>query len=926
MRIAAAILVTAGLIGAATPLRSDVRASREAPAESQPASGLSVDPAIDVLIDDLRHDSYERREAATRRILQFGPVVADTLRARLSAARDAEQAYRLQYILENIRPPDRAALVARASPTCGIAPGDLVTHVNGRRVRSVSELRQTLGGGPRDARVSIHTLDGPREVAPVRMSDLEELSDFVAPRGLILAEALRLYATGYAEKAYELIRDNNPGFEAEELSPILLARMAYTAGDATAALRALEHAAEAARPLSGSEWNENSLLDQSGPGKSPLALDLLLLSQVSGAGQRPVFETPTEPDLRVQRVLVPAGRSVDAFLTSAELWHERFRDLLGRDADATRIAGNQLAVCAWMLHSLGLRSECCRLVEPRSKILRTSPQGVDKWVRVDTDAWLPLLGGREAEALDLFYDAALGILQRPPEPSDPDYFIRSVSVAAQLPVFTYLAQDETRRDEALAAVNVQDHVAMPEFARWMFYVLRRDNEAAIRRHAQSLLPNCSGGSALDIARGVALLEYVSDRPQADVFRSARERAAESPDAALREVWTAAIDALGLLAQNRVEAARERLARGPDGVVALEPIRATIAYRLSPPESAGASETTRDPLLALDADDGTWVILTRDRRVLRIDADGATPLAGLAPGWMPNPLSWPWIGRQRSTGRTWAYDRRRVTELAGEGSARVEFNVSTEDIAAFDGRVGPWFDRFAELLEGVADPAAESGEFLRAEMVAHRELTVDPDLAELAFVRVLERDSRVAHVAVRGGSQALVDSSTGTVLTSRWIQQAVGLGAAPRFSAEALTPAGDAEPPRVLLCSDEGLVLVDFAGPAARRIPIPGDAPHAAVVPEWAPYRRADSSWYYFARLPWEGGAIYRWSAESGEVQPRDAINVTLPSTYYAARSRVELRALLDERLAAAGLPALEGFLEAVAQELAAWEQETEALP
>ncbi len=60
----------------------------------------------------------------------------------------------------------------------------------------------------------------------------------------------------------------------------------------------------------------------------------------------------------------------------------------------------------------------------------------------------------------------------------------------------------------------------------------------------------------------------------------------------------------------------------------------------------------------------WLVLARDRRLLRFDAEQSllTPLEKPTPSWFPGPLNWPWIGREESTGRVWVYGRGRVLEL------------------------------------------------------------------------------------------------------------------------------------------------------------------------------------------------------------------------------------------------------------------------
>jgi hypothetical protein len=69
---------------------------------------------------------------------------------------------------------------------------------------------------------------------------------------------------------------------------------------------------------------------------------------------------------------------------------------------------------------------------------------------------------------------------------------------------------------------------------------------------------------------------------------------------------------------------------------------------------------------------------------------------------------------------------------------------------------------------------------------------------------------------------------------------------------------------VMLLSDQGLIRFDVAAEKFARIDLPGDAPHAAVIPEWAPYDRRDPRFVYCARLPEEGGAVFRYHTADGE--------------------------------------------------------------
>lgn len=893
-----------------------------APATGRSVAGTQDGATLDSLIAQLGDDEYERREAASRAILILGPAVSPALEAHLAATSDPEVRFRLRYILEHIRPPERAVLLIRAARETGLAPGDLITHVNSRRVRAESELRQLLGDDPRGARLSVFGVDGPRETGPLFMGQLEELADYVAPRGPDFARALRLYAQGFAEQAYALVQSTGgPGPE-EQWPQLLHARLAYTAGDAPAAFEALRGQEDSVRPI-GADWNSDSVLDRSGPGKAPFLLEWKLFSEDAGPRGQRRFETHNDRDLRVQRVLVPAHRTVDALLAAAALWNQ-MQSELGADSDTNRVAGNQLAVCGWMLYDLDLRSECCRLVEPRSRILRTSQQGVDKWIRVETDAWLPFLNGDTQLAVDGLYEPALDILRHPPRPDEVSSLIRNPAVAARLALFLYRLGDEQKLDEALTAVNVRGHVALADYATWMLTALDGDAFAAVRRHLDAMLPNFSDGEVLPFARAAALLEYVADRPQDDVFLAARQRAAESR-AADREGWVAQIEVLRRLAAGEMPAARAALAahHGSPDAAALE---STVGFRENPPPSAAAHDALRAPLLAVERREGDWLILARDRRLLRFDSASGTleALAGAPADWFPGPLTWPWIGCQRASGRAWIYELRRLIEVTPGGGEALRLNIATADIPDLDRCIGPAFDRFANLARSAPLPAGETSEFLRVELRANRGFAADPDLPEIGSIEPVAGDPRLVQVAVRGGPEAIVDTERQRLWSSAWLAEAAGLERPPRCFARAQQDASGRT--TVYLFSDQGLLVFDPDAESAQRVALPGDEPFPALVPESMPYERRDPAWVYFARVPDDGGGVYRLATATGAIEPLPLENLALPADCYRRMTRAELRRLVDERLIAAGLPDLETFVQETEARLADWEQRQQGAP
>lgn len=901
------------------------RAFAQSPGAPATASSIAESRdgvTLESLIAQLGDDDYKRRETASRAIMILGPAVSPALETHLATTTDPEIRFRLRYILEHIRPPDRAVLLIRAAPATGLAPGDLITHVNSRRVRSESELRQLLGDDQRGARLSVFSVDGPRETAPLFMSQIEELADYVAPRGADFARALRLYAQGLAEQAYALIQaSGGPGPE-EQWPQLLHARLAYTAGDAPAAFEALRGQEDSVRPI-GAEWNSDSMLDRSGPGKAPFLLEWKLYSEPAGSRSQPRFETHNDRDLRVQRVLVPANRTVDALMTAAALWNQ-MQSELGADADTNRVAGNQLAVCGWMLYDLDLRSECCRLVEPRSRILRTSQQGVAKWIRVETDAWLPFVNGDTQLAVDGLYEHALDILRHPPRPDESSSLIRNPAVAARLALFLYRLRDEPKLDEALTAVNVRGHVALAEYATWMLTALDGDAYAVVRRHLHAMLPNFSDEEVLPFARATALLEYVAERPQDDVFLAARQRAAESRPVD-RERWVAQIEALRRLAGGDMPAARMALAplQGSAEAAALE---STIGFREKPPASAAAHDALRTPLLAVEYQDGNWLILARDRRLLRFDsASGALEALAAPPSeWFPSPITWPWVGWQRTSGRVWVYELRRLIEVTPGRGAALRMNVATADIPVLDGCIGPVFDRFAELAESAPPPAGETSEFLRAELRANRQFAADPDLPEIGSIQPVPGDPRLVQVALRGGPEAIVDPERERLWSSAWLAEAAGLERPPRCFVRAHRDGAGRT--TVYLFSDQGLLTFDPDAESAQRVALPGDDPFPALVPESMPYERCDPAWVYFARVPEDGGGVYRLATATGAIELLPLENLALPADYYRRMARAELRRLVDARMIAAGLPDLETFIQETEARLADWEQQPQGAP
>ncbi|MCA9242395.1 MAG: serine protease [Phycisphaerales bacterium] len=932
------LFAVAALIGA-TPRATFGIAVDAPPNKTQPRSKGPLASELGPLIDALGNESYAQRQAATRRIIALGPSVLPDLRARLARETNTEICYRLRYILDNIRPPTRGALILRAYAESGLRPGDIVTHVGPWRISNQEEFRDRLRDFEQGATLRVFGEDGPREVGPVRLGPLSlsgDVRDYVTPQGEIFAAATRLYASGQAERANELLQDAKD-IDEREFTRLLRARIAFTAGDGDAAERLMERVERGAAnavPIggSGNEWSDPSPLDLSGPGKAPFALEWNALTRDAERAVNDLDEPPLrqrDPDLRVQRVLVPAGRFISAATRSAAIWAEDYRDLMrGGGSDRDIIAGNMLAVTAWMFNELDLRSECARMIEPRSAVLRRSNAATATWLRVDTDAWLPFLRGEEAEALSRLFDDAMGVLKRPPSEEDPSAAIRNPRVAAIVAFFVYQFPDADQRREALETFEREGHAALGTYAGWMLFALREGNFDAIRNDLAKLAPAMSDDGAPPFARALAMLEYVREAPDPDVMLSARQRLAQCPPSESRERWLALIDTLSALAGDDLIGAEQALADWSDEPDAAA-LKTTIAFRraqagLDPGGTlyVGGDARLDRPLLAVPATgrEGVWVVLGRDRRLYSLDGEtGVTrEIPAPTPTWFPNPFAWPWIGREEKTGRVWAYGRRRVVEITPGVETPVRLNLTFGQATSFDRIVAPFFSEMTASCSP-PDQNEESGEFLRAEVGANHEYVSDPDLPELGVTRSLADNPRFAYASFRGGPTALIDTVGQRVWTSDWLAGRIGAEPPFRFFVRMLTAPDDAAP-RALLLTTRGVVILDTIDESVRRLALPGDAPYPVVIPETLPYQRGDQRFAYCVRLPEEGGASYRIDLETGEVEEMGIQNIALPDEWYRSMSRAEIRAMVSAAFEARGLPGVEAFIDDVEATIKEWER------
>ena len=188
----------------------------------------------------------------------------------------------------------------------------------------------------------VRRAEGPFETLLKNRSDLPVVCDYRAPAGAAIASAVRLYAYGYAEQAYELLRELKGEVPESELPALLYAVIAYTAGDAQSAFDILAEHPDACLPVSLVNLSSSpSALDLAGPVGAPYHLEWRWWTE------RLLGDAWAEPDTAIHRVLIPAGRYADALQGGEDL----------RDAPAIgkRWRGrwrNVLAVYAWMVSEL----------------------------------------------------------------------------------------------------------------------------------------------------------------------------------------------------------------------------------------------------------------------------------------------------------------------------------------------------------------------------------------------------------------------------------------------------------------------------------------------------------------------------------------------------------------------------------------------
>lgn len=877
------------------------------------AQDIQLPPDVAAHIANLAAPEYQTRENATNALLDRGPDLIPTLRDAQRTATDPEVLHRLEYILANIEPPRRAALILNATPDANLQPGDVVTHANGVPVYAQHELRQQLVASAGGALLQVRNRGRVREVGPVRIQQIQRISDFVAPRGPIIAAAVREYAAGFAEQAYQRLKNLGPDVPTRELPAALRARIAYTAGDGTLALALLARAEDLLSIRGGPTWNAPTPLDTIGPGRAPFFLEWQLITDRGPAS----LHVRSDPDVRIQRILVPAHRYPDAFLASVRFWHNDYRDRLGQNSDADGTAGNQLAVAAWMLHDLNLRSEALRLIAPRSAILRNTIRNFNQWVRVDTRAWLDFFAGNEPAAVASFFEDAIRILQRPLAPTDAGYVVQRPEIAARIAFFIYHSLEEERAAEVLSYVCVPDHPVLNHYVDWMLYALRPENVDLIQRDLQICLPLITTDALLPFGRAALLLEAQRPRPDHEALHAARQTIFDAPPSAERDTWLAISDAFIALARNDQPAAAAALASVPDAH-ATNTLRHTLTYLRDVAVHLPPGASAANPVVAVPAGNGdqAWFILTRDRRILRVNTTDGRASAITLPtkSWFPIPRNWPWLSRASTSGRTWIYDRRRIAEIRPDGTLGVQLNTPRNLTQTFERLAA---QHFAIIADSAKPPPAtrENGEFLRSELHANLGFTTNPNLPELSNLAPLDPDARFVQVTFRGGPDLLLDRSARRYWSSADIAAAFEDLTTARF--QAVAPPGP-KPELILLLSEHGLLQLEPATDTITRRPLPAENPFPPLIPENLPYQRRDPNFVYFATLPAAGGEVFRWVRNTATVEAVDMTNIALPSAYYARYTRADLRDQLTNMLQAEQLLGLQEFIQDAQARVAAW--------
>lgn len=879
-------------------------------------SKVGINQELQDMVAKLGHADYREREAATEAIMRMGPVVVEALERLSAEADDPEIRFRLRLIIESFALPDRAVIVVRVEPGCPLRPGDVITQINGRQVLGPEQFALRLQHASDSAVIRIRRDGFSQSIHGLDPRMIETVCQYRAARGEAVAEIVGLYFEGLVEAAYERLRDLPAELSASELSPLLIAIIAHTAGDGS---RARDLLGEHPRAIAyeRDQWSGPSRLDLAGPFKAPYQLEMDLWTYGGGA---PV-NTQSDPDLRMQRVLVPAGRYAEALVQAMRHWWGRYRNNLEQLVETTT-AGNMIAVSAWMLSELDLVSECLRLIEPRSVVLRQAAGGVQKWLRVRTDAWLPFLAGEPQRAVDASFEHAVAVLG-PTTVPERLRLVQVPEIAARIAFFLYQIPNDRRVGAMLELVNRADSEGLSAYAWWMLFGLHADNAARIATDLDAILENLSPRDRNRYGRASALLRFADGEDDPAAYEPALEHLESSP---IHDAGAIAfVELLQAVAARQWERAA-MLVGSVDEFPGRETLSHTLRYVGVVPDSLPA-EVTRGALLSvpIGAGGASWLVLTRSGGLRRVDLEAGSVLPVSPPSetWYPNPLTWPWISCDAASGRAWVYDRQRLWEVGGSSPTPLRVNITPAQIPAVEVFLRPHFEAVA-LAVGLTElPAGENGPFFREDIRFGSEFVADPDLPELGWVRPLAQDSGLVQVTFRGGPHILIDIESGGIWSSHWFAEVLDMSEPPLFWAQAVP---EQSAPLVYLISDQGLIRFDVATEAVRRVPLPGSPAFPPLCPEWCPYERRDPRWVYCARLPASGGAVYRVRIADDAAERVDMINMAYPPGFHALFARSTLRAEIEQKLSRVRMPTLAGWTENVIESVEEWIQSLEQRP
>lgn len=871
-------------------------------------------------VEQLAAEVHHDREAAMVALLSLGPEIRSEIEVALRQADDPEVRRRLRYVLEHVSPPQSGLIVLNTTKASVIRPGDIITHIDGRKVSSETNLNQ-IGIMQREVTLQLWSSSGPRTVRVTDLNHVRSTLNYERATGDQLAGMIRDYAQGFPERAAEQLESNPSLRRSQQLSQEFRIVLDFANGRRNTALQPILDDSNISRTWirpseqrqfnrPGTIWDLPAPIDLKSPIETPFQLEWELWQ--NAGPQASVFRS--DPDVRVQRVLVPANRHLDALVSCAAIWWNNYQ---GRDlftipqSESINKAGNMLAVVSWMAWELDLLSECSRLIEPRSRVLRrlvraTNGPPIKKWLRVHTDAWLPYLQGDPKAALDMYYDEALRILEHPLQPNNPAVLTQNPAVAGVMAYFLYQFPTDERVQPTLKIVNHPHQSARLDYAWWMCLALRAGNYETIRTHLGQLTPNLPTQSVPRFARGMALLEYIADNPTPETFATASELVTQHAPIESRAALRAEVQTLRHLSADDLEAAAESIKAAADSTGG-PVLKETIAFREWLGNAPLNTLSDRPPRLAVPADPNrdTWLIVTENRQMMRYDRvqDQLQPLTDVPGNWFPGVLTWPWIGFEESTGRTWAYAPRAVYEL-GNSDRPVRVSLETDQIAEFDRAVRPIFSTFAKALASGRVLDTRDGEYLIEDVSTQIAPIASPAWPEISELRVLPEDKRLTHLATRNGVHCLINKESATAWTNLDITESLRLE-----YLEWLMPvaARDANTPIAYLMTNVGLIELDTAKNTLARRTLPDLPEDTGVVAEYLPYERHDPRYVYFALGPENGGDLYRLNRESDEITKLQTQNFGYSRSFYRQRSRAWIRDEIDRRLEERGVPNLAEF-------------------